>query len=56
MVTPNYAKVAVKVKRPADGKVIAIQEDDNTASPTYGKKTEQLVHGFAEDLKEKIGL
>lgn len=52
----NYAKVTVKVKRVADGKVIAMQEDDNSASPTYGKKTEQLVRGFAEDLKEKIGL
>lgn len=50
----NYAKVEVAVKRTADGAVVMTQEEKNDASPTYGKKTHELVQGFAEDLKQAL--
>lgn len=50
----NYAKIDLQVKRPKDGKLVATQQDSNDASPLYGKKTEELVRGFAVDLKERL--
>jgi len=50
----NFAAVNVAVKRSADGVVVVTQEERNDASPTYGKKTHELVQEFAEDLKQVL--
>lgn len=50
----NYAQVEVAVKRAKDGVVVMTQEEKNDASPTYGKKTAELVEGFAEDLRQSL--
>ena len=51
----NYAAMDLVVKR-LDGKIVATQQEDNNASPTYGKKTPELVKEFAEDLKRNLGI